>query len=149
MLAEDWGVDADVWSATSWTELRRDAIACDEANLLDPDGETRTPYVTRKLAECDGPFVAVTDYMRAVPDQIARWVPGDYTSLGAEDYGFSDTRGAARRYYHVDAASIVVATLAQLAGRGEVKAEAPREAIERYRLHDVNAAGHGTVGGDS
>jgi pyruvate dehydrogenase E1 component len=149
MLAEEWGVDADVWSVTSWTQLRREAIACEQANLLDPGSNPRVPYVTSKLAASEGPFVAVTDYMRAVPDQIARWVPGDYTSLGAEEYGFSDTRGAARRFYHIDAASIVVATLEQLARRGEVKAELPREAFDRYRLLDVNAAGAGTVGGDS
>jgi pyruvate dehydrogenase E1 component len=149
LLGEDWGVDADVWSVTSWTELRREAIRCEEANLLDPSGETQVPYVTTKLADCDGPFVAVTDYIRAVPDQISRWVPGDYTSLGAEDYGFSDTRGAARRFYHIDAASIVVATLQQLARRGEVKEELPRQAFEKYQLLDVNAAGAGTVGGDA
>jgi pyruvate dehydrogenase E1 component len=87
--------------------------------------------------------------MRAVPDQISRWVPGDYTSLGADGFGFADTRGAARRYFHIDAESIVVAVLEQLARRGEIKPEAPREAIERYRLHDVVAAGTGTVGGDA
>lgn len=149
LLADDWGVDADVWSVTSWNELRREAIGCEEANLLAPDGERHVPYVTGKLAECDGPFVAVSDYMRAVPDQIARWVPGEYTSLGAEDYGFSDTRGAARRFYHIDAQSIVVAVLEQLARRGEVKPEAPREAFEKYELNSITAAGHGTVGGDA
>jgi pyruvate dehydrogenase E1 component len=87
--------------------------------------------------------------MRAVPDQVARWVPGDYTSLGTEGFGFADTRGAARRFFHIDAQSIVVATLEQLARRGEVKAETPREAFERYRLLDVNAAGAGTIGGDA
>jgi len=93
--------------------------------------------------------VAVSDFMRAVPDQISRWVPSDYTSLGTDGFGFADTRGAARRFFHVDAQSIVVAVLEQLARRGEVKAEAPREAFDRYRLLDVNAAGAGTVGGDA
>ncbi len=87
--------------------------------------------------------------MRAVPDQIARWVPGDYTSLGADGFGFADTRGAARRFFHIDAQSIVVAVLEQLAKTGQVKSEAPREAVERYRLLDVGAAGTGTVGGDA
>jgi pyruvate dehydrogenase E1 component len=107
------------------------------------------PFVTSALSGYEGPFVAVSDYMRAVPDQIARWVPGDYTSLGTDGFGFADTRGAARRFFHVDAESIVVAVLEQLARRGEVKRDAPRDAIERYRLHDVNAAGHGTIGGDA
>ncbi len=87
--------------------------------------------------------------MRAVPDQISRWVPTDYTSLGTDGFGFADTRGAARRFFHVDAESIVLAVLTALAKRGEVKPEAPREAIDRYKLLDVAAAGVGTVGGDA
>jgi len=149
MLAEEWGVDADVWSATSWNELRRDAVEAEIANLLDPSDLPRVPFVTSQLASAVGPVVAVSDHMRAVPDQIARWVPGDYTSLGTDGFGFADTRGAARRFFHVDAQSIVVAVLGALAKRGEVKASAQREAIERYQLHDVNAAGHGTIGGDA
>jgi pyruvate dehydrogenase E1 component len=76
-------------------------------------------------------------------------VPGDYTSLGTDGFGFADTRGAARRYFHVDAPSVVVAVLAQLARRGEVKPEAAKEAFDRYQLNDIRAAGTGTVGGDS
>jgi pyruvate dehydrogenase E1 component len=117
--------------------------------MLEPGTAPRTPYGTQRLSETEGPVVAVSDWMRAVPDQIARWVPNDYTSLGADGFGFADTRGAARRFFHIDAASVVVATLEQLARRGEVKSEAPREAFERYQLLDVNAAGHGTIGGDS
>ncbi|MGI8880403.1 MAG: pyruvate dehydrogenase (acetyl-transferring), homodimeric type [Jatrophihabitans sp.] len=149
LLGQDWNVDADVWSVTSWNELRRDAVACEEHNLLHDDPEDRVPYVTTKLENSPGPVVAVSDWMRAVPDQIARWVPGDYTSLGTDGFGFADTRGAARRFFHVDAESTVVAVLRELARRGEVKPEAPREAIEKYRLLDVNAAGAGTIGGDS
>jgi pyruvate dehydrogenase E1 component len=149
ILAEEWGVDADVWSVTSWNELRREAIECERANLLAPAEEPRTPYVSAKLADAEGPFLAVSDFMRAVPDQISRWVPGEYNSLGTDGFGFADTRGAARRFFHVDAQSIVVGVLEQLAKRGEVKAEAPQEAFDRYRLLDVNAAGTGTIGGDS
>jgi pyruvate dehydrogenase E1 component len=149
ILGEDWGVDADVWSATSWNELRREAVECEQHNLLNVGSEPRVPYVTTALSDAPGPVVAVSDYMRAVPDQIARWVPGDYTSLGTDGFGFADTRGAARRYFHVDAESIVVAVLEQLARRGEIKPEAPAEAVERYQLLDVNAAGHGTIGGDA
>jgi pyruvate dehydrogenase E1 component len=149
LLGDDWNVDVDVWSVTSWNELRRDAVECETANLLDPSDSPRTPYVTTRLSDTSGPVVAVSDFMRAVPDQISRWVPSDYTSLGTDGFGFADTRGAARRFFHIDAESIVVAVLAQLARRGEVKPEAPREAIERYQLLDVTAAGTGTVGGDS
>jgi pyruvate dehydrogenase E1 component len=134
LLAEDWGVGADVWSATSWTELRRDALDCEEHNLLHPDAEQRVPYVTQALDSSPGPVVAVSDWIRAVPDQIARWVPAPYSSLGTDGYGFSDTRAAARRFFHVDAESITLAVLAQLAKRGEVKHDALDQAIQKYRL---------------
>jgi pyruvate dehydrogenase E1 component len=134
LLAEDWGVAADVWSATSWTELRREALACEEWNLLHPDVEPRIPYVTEALGGQHGPMVAVSDWIRAVPDQIARWVPAPFASLGTDGYGFSDTRTAARRFFHVDAQSITLAVLSQLAQRGEVKPEALSQAIEKYRL---------------
>ena len=149
LLGEEWGVDADVWSVTSWNELRRDAVTCEEANLLDPSDTPRVPYVAARLADTSGPVVTVSDFMRAVPDQISRWVPTDYSSLGTDGFGFADTRGAARRFFHVDAESIVLAVLTALAKRGEVKPEAPREAIDQYKLLDVTAAGVGTVGGDA
>jgi pyruvate dehydrogenase E1 component len=131
LLAEEWGVAADVWSATSWTELRRDALDADAALLR---GEERVPYVRQALHGAEGPVLAVSDYMRQVPDQIAQWVEQDWSSLGADGFGLSDTRDAARRYFGVDAESIVVAALAQLARRGEVKATAVKEARERYGL---------------
>ncbi len=134
LLAADWGVAADVWSATSWTELRRDALACEEHNLLHPDDEQRVPYVTRALEGEPGPVVAVSDWMKAVPDQIARWVPGPFMSLGTDGYGFSDTRAAARRFFHVDAESVTLAVLSQLVRRGEAKPEVLEQAIRKYRL---------------
>ncbi|MDQ2838958.1 MAG: pyruvate dehydrogenase (acetyl-transferring), homodimeric type [Actinomycetota bacterium] len=149
LLGQDWGVDADVWSVTSWNELRRDALRADEHNLLSPEADPITPYLTGKLAEASGPFVGVSDYMRAVPDQIAQWVPGDWSSLGADGFGFADTRGAARRFFHIDAESLVVNVLAQLAKRGEVKPDAVREALDRYQVHDVSAAEAGSAAGDS
>jgi pyruvate dehydrogenase E1 component len=149
MLGDEWNVDIDVWSVTSWNELRRDAIDCERTNLLDPSDAPAVPYISQKLADASGPVVAVSDYMRAVPDQISRWVPGGYTSLGADGFGFADTRGAARRFFHIDAQSIVVAVLEQLAKKGDVKPEAPREAIERYRLRDVQAAGAGNTEGSA
>ncbi|GGM88413.1 pyruvate dehydrogenase (acetyl-transferring), homodimeric type [Dactylosporangium sucinum] len=149
LLAEEWGVAADVWSATSWTELRRDAVQAEEHNLLYPTDEPRVPYVTQALEGTAGPVIAVSDFMRAVPDLIARWVPNDYTSLGTDGFGLSDTRHALRRHFHVDAESIVVATLRQLARRGEVPASAPAEAAKKYAIDDVNAAPVGETGGDS
>ncbi|MFE9372195.1 pyruvate dehydrogenase (acetyl-transferring), homodimeric type [Streptomyces sp. NPDC006711] len=149
ILAEEWNVRADVWSATSWNELRRDAVEVEEHNLLHPEEEQRVPYVTRKLQGAQGPFVAVSDWMRAVPDQVARWVPGTYQSLGADGFGFADTRGAARRFFHIDAQSIVLAVLTELAREGKVDRSALKQAVDRYRLLDVSAAEPGVAGGDA
>jgi pyruvate dehydrogenase E1 component len=133
LLREHWHVAADVWSVTSWNELRNEAVACEEHNLLHPD-ERRTPYVTQALMDRTGPVVAVSDWMRAVPDQISRWVPGDWTSLGTDGFGRSDTRAALRRHFRTDPESIVAAVLAELARRGEVDEKAPAQAVERYAL---------------
>ncbi|WP_130344894.1 pyruvate dehydrogenase (acetyl-transferring), homodimeric type [Herbihabitans rhizosphaerae] len=141
LLAEDWGVRADVWSATSWAELRRDAVEVDRHNLLNPDAEPRVPYVTEALSEAAGPVVAVSDWMRAVPDLIRPWVPTDMYSLGTDGFGFSDTRPAARRHFLVDAQSIAVGTLAALAARGEIQKSLVSEAARKYRIDDVQAAG--------
>jgi pyruvate dehydrogenase E1 component len=149
LLASDWGVSADVWSATSWTELRRDAVTCEEYNLLHPGDAPKVPYVTSALGTESGPVVAVSDYMRSVQDLISRWVPGPYTSLGTDGFGMSDTRHALRRHFHVDAESIVVATLSQLARSGDVPASAAADAATKYAIEDVNAAPVGETGGDS
>ena len=134
LLADDWGVAADVWSVTSWTELRRDALAAESRNLLNPGDPAQVPYVTSSLSGTDAPVVAVSDWIRAVPDQISRWVPGPYTSLGTDGFGFSDTRPAARRFFHVDAESITLAVLASLARSGAVDPSLPAQAIDRYKL---------------
>ncbi|MDQ2660878.1 MAG: pyruvate dehydrogenase (acetyl-transferring), homodimeric type [Actinomycetota bacterium] len=149
LLAQDWGVSADVWSVTSWGELRRDGLAADEHNFLNPDAERKVPYLTQKLSNAAGPFVAVSDFMHAVPDQIRKYVPGDFATLGADDFGFSDTRPAARRFFKIDGPSVVVRALEQLADRGEVDRSLPAQAIEKYRLHDVNAGTTGSAGGES
>jgi len=148
LLAQDWGVAADVWSVTSWTELRREAVDCEEWNLLHPGQPARVPYVTRVLSGAPGPVVAVSDFMRAVPDLISRWVPTDYTSLGTDGFGLSDTRHALRRHFHVDAESITVAALRQLALRGEVPVAVPEDAARKYAIHDVTAAPVGETGGE-
>ncbi|MCW2613053.1 MAG: pyruvate dehydrogenase (acetyl-transferring), homodimeric type [Frankiales bacterium] len=135
LLQEDWGVAADVWSVTSWNELRRDAVECEQERLLDP-GSSRTPYVTQALMATTGPVVAVSDWMRAVPDLISRWVPGDWTSLGTDGFGRSDTRAALRRHFHIDPESIAVAVLSALARSGDVPADVPAKAVDRYRLRE-------------
>ncbi|WP_138443450.1 pyruvate dehydrogenase (acetyl-transferring), homodimeric type [Sinomonas susongensis] len=149
ILAEEWGVSADVWSVTSWNELRRDGLAAEQEAFLNPGQEPRVPFVTQQLAGATGPIVAVTDYMKAVPDQIRQFLPNEFASLGADDFGFADTRAAARRYFHIDSHSVVVRALQMLARRGEVDADAPRQAFERYQLLDVNAGTTGNAGGES
>ena len=149
LLAADWGVSADVWSVTSWNELRREGLAAEEHNFLNPGAEQRIPYVTQKLSDTEGPFVAVSDFSHAVPDQIRQFVPGDFATLGADDFGFSDTRAAARRYFKIDGPSIVVRTLQSLGRRGLVDPSLAGQAIEKYRLLDVNAGTTGSAGGES
>ncbi|MEU9122373.1 pyruvate dehydrogenase (acetyl-transferring), homodimeric type [Streptomyces sp. NPDC048506] len=149
ILADEWNVKADVWSATSWNELRRDAVDVEEHNLLHPEEEQRVPYVTQKLQGAEGPKIAVSDWMRSVPDQISRWVPGTYQSLGADGFGFADTRGAARRFFHIDAQSIVLSVLTELAKEGKVDRSLLKQAIDRYQLLDVSAAEAGEAGGDA
>ncbi len=148
-LADEWHVAADVWSATSWNELRREALAVDEWNLLHPGEEPRTPYVTQRLAEAPGPVVAVSDFMRAVQDQIAPYVPQEFASLGTDGFGLSDTRAALRRHFKIDAQSIVISVLTQLAKRGEVSWDIVRKAHEVYRLDDVNATTAEEAGGET
>ncbi|MEN1974458.1 pyruvate dehydrogenase (acetyl-transferring), homodimeric type [Cellulomonas sp. P4] len=149
LLAEDWGVQAAVWSVTSWNELRRDALAAEEHAFLHPGEEEPVPYLTAKLQGAEGPFVATTDYDHLVADQVRQWVPGRYATLGADGFGFSDTRAAARRHFKIDGPSTVVRVLQQLAREGKVAPEAPAQAIERYRLYDVTAGTSGNAGGES
>ncbi|MDR6794764.1 homodimeric-type pyruvate dehydrogenase E1 component, partial [Pseudarthrobacter oxydans] len=149
ILAEDWSVSADVWSVTSWNELRRDGLAAEEEAFLNPGEPARVPFVTQQLEGATGPVVAVSDYMKAVPDQIRQFVPNEFATLGADGFGFSDTRAAARRYFKNDTHSIVVRSLEMLARRGEVDAQAPIKAIEKYRLHNVNAGTTGNAGGEA
>ncbi len=150
MLAEDWGVRADTWSVTSWNELARDGAEAEKWNLLNPAEPKRRAFVTERLEGAAGPVVAVSDYMRAVPLQIARWVPADYRVLGADGFGFADTRAAARRFFQIDAESVVVQALQALADAGEVPVEKVSEALARYRIDDPTAVkGVKQEGGDA
>jgi pyruvate dehydrogenase E1 component len=149
LLRDDWGVASDVWSVTSWSELRRDGLRCDEHAFVQPGAEAPVPYVTQRLANAAGPVIAVSDYMRQVQDQIQPWVPTDYASLGTDGFGFSDTRPAARRFFLVDGPSIATRLLLQLARRGEIDPSLPGQAIEKYRLHDVAAGTTGSTGGEA
>ena len=123
------GVAAEVWSVTSYTELRRDALACERWNRLHPEAPARIPYISSQLADEAWPVIAATDYMKIVADQVARFVPDGMVALGTDGFGRSDTRDTLRRFFEVDAAAITVAALAELARRGEVPAGAVTQAI--------------------
>ena len=140
LLAEDWGVSADAWSATSWTELRNEAMTVERWNRLHPGEPLRTPRVTELLGTGGSPVVAVTDYMRAVPDQVARWVARPFTSLGTDGFGRSDARAALRRHFEVDAAHVVVAALATLAWTGRAAPSEVADALAAYGIDPEAAA---------
>ena len=133
-LAEHYGVGATLYSATSYKRLREEALEAERWNRLHPGAEPRVPYVTSLLEQSAGPVIAVSDFMKAVPDQIARWVPRRFRPLGTDGFGRSDTREALRRFFEIDAAHTVVATLAALAEDGTIEAPLVGNAIERYEI---------------
>ena len=137
MLRNDWGVDAATWSVTSWNELRRDGIEADQHNFLHPQDEPKVPFIAQQFAGAEGPFVASSDWDNMVHDQIRPWVPGKYLTLGTDGFGVSDTRRAARRYFHVDAESIVVRALQGLVEEGKMDRSVLQEAIDRYQLFNT------------
>ena len=135
ILAERYGVSADVWSATSYKLLRTDALRCKRWNMLHPTAAPKKSYVETLLAKEPGVFVAVSDYMRLVPDQIAPWVPGGLMTLGTDGFGRSDTRARLRRFFEVDAESIVIATLYALAEKGLVERQLVEKAIKELGVN--------------
>ncbi len=133
-LAEHYGISAELWSATSYKKLREEALIVDRWNLLHPSESPRTPFVTRALFAVGGPIIAVTDYMKLVPDQVARWVPGPFVTLGTDGFGRSDARQALRRFFEVDAGHIVSAALSTLSAQGLVPKDMVRDAFDRYQI---------------
>jgi pyruvate dehydrogenase E1 component len=134
ILAEEYEVSADVWSATSYQQLRVDGLETERWNRLHPEEARKQPFVTRSLESVEGPVVAVSDFMKAVPDQIARWVPAPFVPLGTDGFGRSDDRPALRRHFEIDPEHIVVATLAALAEFGDLKPELVSDAIKRFQI---------------
>ncbi|MGD2020805.1 MAG: pyruvate dehydrogenase (acetyl-transferring), homodimeric type [Thiohalocapsa sp.] len=134
LLQRDFDVAADVWSATSFNELRRDGIAAERWNMLHPDESPRLPYVAEQLGETEGPIVAATDYMRTYADQIRPYLPRRYFTLGTDGYGRSDMRSQLRKFFEVNRWYIAVAALKALADEGEITPGRVREAIEKYRI---------------
>ncbi|MGO9873153.1 MAG: pyruvate dehydrogenase (acetyl-transferring), homodimeric type [Acidimicrobiia bacterium] len=134
LLSQHHDVGADVWSVPGWKQLRDDAIDSERWNRLHPAEPARTPFVTEQLRDTEGPILAVTDWVKSVPDSIARFVPQPYLVLGTDGYGFSDTRSALRRHFEIDAAHITVGVLQGLAQTGDVKGEVVADAIRRYDI---------------
>jgi pyruvate dehydrogenase E1 component len=134
LLAERFGVAAEVWSVTSYKELRREALAVEHWNRLHPTASPRSSYVERLLGEEKGIFIAATDYMKSLPEMITRWVPGGLTSLGTDGFGRSDNRPSLRRFFEMDAECIALAALHRLAQRGEIKPARVQKAIEELGI---------------
>jgi pyruvate dehydrogenase E1 component len=134
MLAEKFDVSADVWSVTSYGELRRDALSCERHNRLHPEAEPRIPYLHKALEGSEGPFIAASDYVKAVAEQVARWMPRRFVPLGTDGFGMSDTREALRRHFEIDPESIVVAALDALRLEGKLKPAQVAAAIKELGL---------------
>jgi len=134
LLEEDFGIPSDVWSVTSFNELRRDGLKTERWNQLHPGSEPRKSYVEQCLADKGGPFIAATDYMKIVPDQIQRWVPGRFVSLGTDGYGRSDARAALREHFEVDKRYIAITALKALADDSVLDQQTVSQAIEKYRI---------------
>ena len=139
ILAEQFGVKANIFSVTSWNELAREGHELEREQLRHPDREVTEPFVAKQLSKVSGPFVAVSDFATALPEQIRKWVPGDYTTLGADGFGFSDTRPAARRFFNIDAESVVVAALSGLAREGKIDKSVAAQAAKDFNLSDPTA----------
>jgi pyruvate dehydrogenase E1 component len=133
-LAEHYGVDAELWSATSYKKLREEALKTERWNRLHPGEDQKKPRVTAILDESSGPIVAVSDYMIMVPDQISRWVPRSYTILGTDGFGRSDSRPALREFFEIDKGHIVVAVLSALARGSSISTDQVSDAMQRYGI---------------
>jgi len=133
-LTENYDIDVDIWSATNYKQLRTDAINCDRYNMLNPDQKKKESYLEKTLKKETGVFVAVSDNMRIVPDQISKWVPGGLFTLGTDGFGRSDTREQLRRFFEIDKESICVACLYQLALKKEVTMATVKKAIKELGI---------------
>jgi len=134
LLEKDYGVAADVFSVTSFSELRRNALATERWNLLHPGEKPRRTYVQEVLGDRTGPFIASTDYMKTVADQIRQWVPGRYAVLGTDGFGRSDSRAELRRFFEVDSKYVALATLKALADDGKVDAKVVSQAMQTFGI---------------
>ncbi|MDK8449477.1 pyruvate dehydrogenase (acetyl-transferring), homodimeric type [Corynebacterium mastitidis] len=140
ILAEDFDVKASIFSVTSWVELARDGARINKETLRNPGGDHPEPFATAQLKKGSGPYVAVSDFATDLQEQIRAYVPGEYIVLGADGFGFSDTRPAARRHFNIDAESVVVAVLIGLARQGKIDMQVAADAAKRFHLDDPTQA---------
>ena len=134
LLEKDFKIYCDVWSVTSFSELRRESLETERWNELNPEKKRKSSYLEKLLSKQEGPFIAATDYMKMVPDQIQKWVPGIYKTLGTDGYGRSDSRAALREHFEVDARFIVLSTLNALAEKGDIEKRDVVKAIKKYKI---------------
>jgi len=135
ILEKDYKVSADVWSVTSYKELRREALEVERWNMLNPDKKQKVSYITQTLSKEEGVFVASSDYVKALPDSIAKWLPGPLHSLGTYGYGRSEGRASLRDFFEVDAKHIVYASLHSLAKEGKIKTEVVKKAQKELGIN--------------
>ena len=140
LLKNDFNIAANVWSVTSWSELRRDGMACARHHRLNPAAEPRVSHVEGLLAQHTGPVIAASDHVTAVPDLIRAYVPRRFVTLGTDGYGRSDTRENLRRFFEIDRHHIVIAALAELADDGVISRDIVATALTRYGITTTNAA---------
>jgi len=139
ILERDYNVAADVWSVTGYKQLYRDGNDCDRWNMLHPDGNQRTPYVTECLKDTAGPIVAASDYMKVLPELVAKWIPRPLTALGTDGFGRSEDRASLRDFFEVDAKFIVLATLNSLVGDKQIKPDVVKKAIADLGINTEKA----------
>ena len=144
LLEKDWNVSADVWSVTSFTELRRDGLDCERANMLNPTAKPQVPYITEQLIDTKGPIVASTDYMKLFADQVRQFIPAarSYRVLGTDGFGRSDFRYKLRKHFEIDRHFVVLATLKALSDDGSIPAKKIAEAIKKYGIDPSKANPH-------
>jgi pyruvate dehydrogenase E1 component len=133
-LEKNYGVPADVYSVTSFSELRRNALGIERRNLLHPNEPRQQTYIQQALADREGPFIAATDYMKTVPDQIRQWIPGRYAVLGTDGYGRSDSRAELRRFFEVDRHYVAITALKALADEGKIDKQTVTDAMQSFGI---------------
>jgi pyruvate dehydrogenase E1 component len=131
---EQFGVRSEIWSATSYGELRRDGLECERWNRLNPDKEEKQSWVEKMFSSSSESIIAVSDNMAAVPDMVRQWMPDDYTVLGTDGFGRSDTRESLRRFFEIDGKAITLATLSRLVRKGDIESSVYNKAVKKFKV---------------